>query len=132
MPQFGTPNYNDMAGVEFDGFFTAKNECTNQKVCVAGQQKLGAPILGSTIGNTGGNALNLNSVADWRLLNAFGGNFTLRAKVGRPIYEDLNYARVNGPAGQYTQAQLGGGWYGNLIINRSTRLVGEGLDVAMP
>jgi hypothetical protein len=123
-----TPNYNYMVGVEFDGFFTQKNECTNQKVCVAGQQKLGAPVLGSSIGNTGGNALNLNFVADWRFLNALGGNWTLRANVGLPVYEDLNYKNVDGPAGPYTQAQLGGGWYGSLIVSYSTRFL-EGLDV---
>ena len=123
-----TPSYSNMVGVQFDAFFAQKNECTNQKVCVAGQQSLGAPVLGSKIGNTGGNSLNINFVGDWRFLNALGGNFVLRANVGLPLYQDLNDKKTAGPAGQYTQTQLGGGWYGSLSISYATRFV-EGLDI---
>lgn len=63
-----------------------------------GPAETGGSHPGGTIGNTGGNVLALNFVTDWRFLNAFDGNFTLRANIGLPIYEDLNYAKVSGPA----------------------------------
>ena len=95
-----TPNYTYMFGVEVDVAYFEKNE--NQ---------------GAKVGNTGGTRANLNFVADWRFLNALGGNFTLRASIGLPIYEDLNYQMI----ASREQVQLGGGYFGNLALNYVTR-----------
>jgi nitrous oxide reductase accessory protein NosL len=95
-----TPNYSYMFGVEVDVAHFEKNE-----------------YQGAKVGNTGGVRTYLNFVADWRFLNALGGNFTLRAAIGLPIYEDLNHQAV----GPREQVQLGGGYSGNLALNYTTR-----------
>lgn len=101
-----TPNYNWMLGLEMDLSNTSKNEDR-----------------GIEIGNTGGTRSNLAFVFDWRFLNALGGNFNLRGSVGLPVYEDLNSQNFVNAAGQnYTQAQIGEGFFANLIINFNTRL----------
>jgi len=65
----------------------------------------------------GGTRTNLTFVADWRFLTALGGNFSVRASIGLPIYEDLNHQRV----GAREQVQLGGGFYSSIVINFATR-----------
>lgn len=95
-----TPNYNHMFGVELDVAHVEKNE-----------------NLGAKVGNSGGVRANVNFVADWRFMNALGGNFTLRAAVGMSMHEDLNRQTI----GQRDQVQLGGGYFANLALNYATR-----------
>jgi hypothetical protein len=95
-----TPTYDYMIGVEVDAAYSEKNENRGVKV-----------------GNTGGTRTNLALVGDWRFLTALGGNFSLRAAVGVPIYEDLNHQTV----GTSEQVQLGGGFFGNLAVSYATR-----------
>jgi len=94
-----TPTYNLMVGVEMDANYAAKNRDQ-----------------GINIGNTGGTALNLAFVSDYRFLNAFGGNFKLRGSVGLPVYEDMNYKKVSSARGQYQQVQLGDGFFANVSV----------------
>ncbi len=59
---------------------------------------------------------------DWRFLNALGGNFNLRGSAGLPVYEDLNSQDFVNASGQtFTQAQFGGGFFANLVVNFNTR-----------
>lgn len=95
-----TPRYDYMFGIEADVVHAEKNE-----------------FKGVTVGNTGGTGVNLTFVADWRFLLALGGNFTLRAAIGLPIYEDLNH-RIIGPR---EQVQLGGGFFANAAVTYATR-----------
>lgn len=95
-----TPTYNYMFGVELTVADVEKNEYQGVKV-----------------GNTGGTRAIVNFVADWRFLTALGGNFTLRASFGLPMYEDLNHQTI----GSREQVQLGGGYFGNLALNYATR-----------
>ena len=100
-----TPHYDVMLGIEWDISETRKNEDRNIK-----------------IGNTGGTRSNLAFVVDWRIFNAFGGNFNLRGSVGLPVYEDLNSQTFLTPMGKpFTQVQLGEGFFANLVINFNTR-----------
>jgi nitrous oxide reductase accessory protein NosL len=100
-----TPHYDLMLGIEMDVSDALKNEDN-----------------GIEIGNTGGTRSNLAFVFDWRFLNALGGNFNLRGSVGLPVYEDLNSQDFVNAAGQtFTQAQIGGGFFANLVINFNTR-----------
>jgi len=107
-----TPNYDLMLGVEMDASYTEKNE-----------------DMGYKIGNSGGTAVNLAFVSDYRFLNAFGGNFKLRSSVGLPIYEDLNYhddflLRPNGTRNldrPFRQVQLGDGFFANVAIQWTFR-----------
>ncbi|WP_020563724.1 nitrous oxide reductase accessory protein NosL [Methylosarcina fibrata] len=100
-----TPNYNLMVGMEMDASYTEKNQDGGFK-----------------IGNSGGTAVNLAFVSDYRFLNAFGGNFKLRGSVGLPIYEDLNSRdMVNAKGLPFQQVQLGDGFFANLAIQWTTR-----------
>ena len=99
-----TPNYNWMVGIEMDANYAWKNQDRGVKV-----------------GNSGGTALNLAFVSDYRFLNAFGGNFKLRTSIGLPIYEDLNYQHATNPRGSFTQAQLGEGFFANVAIGWNFR-----------
>lgn len=102
-----TPNYDLMVGVEMDASYTEKNQDGGFK-----------------IGNSGGTAVNLAFVSDYRFLNAFGGNFKLRGSVGLPVYEDLNYKDAVNPMGKpFQQVQLGDGFFANLAIQWTTRNV---------
>lgn len=100
-----TPHYDIMLGIEMDASHTEKNE-----------------DMGISIGNTGGDRVNLALVFDWRFMNALGGNLNLRGSAGLPVYEDLNsqdYLNANGQ--KFTQSQLGGGFFANLAISFNTR-----------
>jgi len=100
-----TPNYNLMVGLEMDAIYTEKSTDN-----------------GFNIGNTGGTQSNIAFVADYRFLNAFGGNFKLRGSVGLPIYEDLNYKNVVNAAGKpFQQVQLGDGFFANAAIQWTFR-----------
>lgn len=95
-----TPNYDWMVGVEMDASYTEKNKDKGVKIA-----------------NSGGTAVNLAFVSDYRFLNAFGGNFKLRGSVGLPVYEDLNSnPTVNARRQPFTQVQLGDGFFGNLSV----------------
>jgi len=92
-------------GMEMDASYTEKNQDGGFK-----------------IGNSGGTAVNLAFVSDYRFLNAFGGNFKLRGSVGLPIYEDLNSRdMVNAKGLPFQQVQLGDGFFANLAIQWTTR-----------
>lgn len=91
-----TPNYDLMLGLELDGLHQGKNE--NNGVDVV---------------NSGGDRSNLSGVVDWRFLTALGGNFSLRATAGLPVYEDLNYLG--------NSVALGGGYFMNLSISFKRR-----------
>ena len=100
-----TPHYDYMVGIETDLLHALKNKDG-----------------GLEIGNTGGTRVNLAFVFDWRFVNAFGGNFTLRGSVGLPVYEDLNSQRFTNPKGQeFRQVQLGGGFFANVVVNYNRR-----------
>ncbi|MGR9000456.1 MAG: nitrous oxide reductase accessory protein NosL [Gammaproteobacteria bacterium] len=99
-----TPNYNWMVGIEMDANYAWKNQDRGFKV-----------------GNSGGTAVNLAFVSDYRFLNAFGGNFKLRTSIGLPIYEDLNYQNGTNPRGQFQQVQLGDGFFANVAIGWNFR-----------
>jgi hypothetical protein len=71
---------------------------------------------GINVNNTGGTALNLAFVSDYRFLNALGGNFKLRGSVGLPIYEDLNSNKMKSPRGAFQQVQLGDGFFANVAL----------------
>jgi len=94
-----TPNYDWMVGIEMDASYTQKNEDR-----------------GINVNNSGGTALNLAFVSDYRFLNALGGNFKLRSSIGLPIYEDLNYQNARSPRGGFTQVQLGDGFFANVSV----------------
>ncbi|MDX1763185.1 MAG: nitrous oxide reductase accessory protein NosL [bacterium] len=95
-----TPNYDLMLGLELDGIDRAKNELKDSK-----------------IGNTGGMRTALTAIVDWRFLTALGGNFSVRVSAGIPLYEDLNHEQV----GMRENVQLGGGYFGNIMINFKRR-----------
>jgi nitrous oxide reductase accessory protein NosL len=99
-----TPNYDWMVGIEMDANYAWKNQDRGFKV-----------------GNSGGTAVNLAFVSDYRFLNAFGGNFKLRTSIGLPIYEDLNYQNGISPRGQFKQVQLGDGFFANIAIGWNFR-----------
>jgi nitrous oxide reductase accessory protein NosL len=69
-----TPNYDVMIGLEMDATDTGKNA-----------------LNGTTMENSGGQAVNLTVVGSWRFLSALGGNFTMSGSYGRPIYQDVNW-----------------------------------------
>lgn len=95
-----TPNYDLMVGVEFDASYTEKNRDNGFK-----------------LGNSGGTAVNVAFVSDYRFLNAFGGNFKLRGSIGFPIYENLNVNNMRNAANQpFSQVQLGDGFFANAAI----------------
>jgi hypothetical protein len=95
-----TPNYDLMVGMEVDASYTEKNKDKGLKV-----------------GNSGGTAVNLAFVSDYRFMNAFGGNFKLRGSVGLPIYEDLNAnPMLNAKKQPFTQVQLGEGFFANVAV----------------
>ncbi len=96
-----TPSYNLMLGLEVDGVDRGKNE-----------------LNGSKIGNTGGFRSALTAIAEWRLLTALGGNFNLRLSGGIPLHEDLNHDRM----GSMERVQLGGGYFGSVMVNFKRRL----------
>jgi nitrous oxide reductase accessory protein NosL len=95
-----TPNYDLMAGLEIDASDSAKNEYQGIKV-----------------DNTGGFRSNITAIAQWRFLTALGGNFSVRAWGGIPIYENLNHFKM----GMMEKAKLGGGYYAAGTINFSKR-----------
>jgi len=95
-----TPNYDWMVGVEMDASYTEKNQDKGIKV-----------------GNSGGTAVNLAFVSDYRFLNALGGNFKLRGSIGLPVYENLNSnPMVNAKKQPFTQVQLGDGFFANVAL----------------
>jgi nitrous oxide reductase accessory protein NosL len=94
-----TPNYDLMVGIEMDASYAWKNQDR-----------------GINVNNTGGTALNLAFVSDYRFLNALGGNFKLRGSVGLPVYEDMNYKKMTSARGQYQQVQLGDGFFANVSV----------------
>lgn len=95
-----TPDYNLMVGVEVDASYTEKSKDR-----------------GLIVANSGGTAVNLAFVSDYRFLNAFGGNFKLRGSVGLPIYEDLNAnPMLNAKKQPFTQVQLGEGFFANIAV----------------
>lgn len=95
-----TPNYDLMVGMEVDASYTEKNEDNGLKLA-----------------NSGGTAVNLAFVSDYRFLNAFGGNFKLRGSIGLPIYEDLNVNNMRNAQGRpFTQVQLGDGFFANVAV----------------
>jgi nitrous oxide reductase accessory protein NosL len=96
-----TPNYNVMAGIEMDAAYQAKDK-----------------YLDANVDNTGGFRSNLAAVGEWKFFTAFGGNFSVRASGGIPIYEDINHYRV----GQSEKVKLGGGYFTTGTINFSKRL----------
>jgi nitrous oxide reductase accessory protein NosL len=100
-----TPNYDLMLGLELDALLAAKNEDR-----------------GIELGNTGGTRVNLAAVCDWRFANLLGGNLTLRGSAGLPLYEDLNSQDfVNAMGREFTQVQLGGGFFAGLVLNYNFR-----------
>lgn len=95
-----TPNYDLMVGMEVDASYTEKNLDNGFK-----------------LHNSGGTAVNLAFVSDYRFLNAFGGNFKLRGSVGLPIYEDLNNNRMRNNLGSpFEQVQIGEGFFANVAV----------------
>lgn len=68
-----TPTYDLMFGVELDGTDTGNNENNGLKVA-----------------NSGGRALTLTGVANWRFLSLLGGNLSLSGSYGAPLYQDVN------------------------------------------
>jgi nitrous oxide reductase accessory protein NosL len=104
-----TPNYDLMVGVEMDASYAEKNKDQ-----------------GYLVPNSGGTAVNLAFVSDYRFLNAFGGNFKLRTSIGLPIYEDLNYKDALNPKGKpFQQVQLGDGFFANAAIQWTFRSAPE-------
>jgi len=95
-----TPTYDLMAGIEIDGAYQAKDEYLN-----------------ADVNNTGGFRSNLTGVAEWKFLTAFGGNFSVRASGGVPIYENLNHYSTGGSE----KVKLGGGYFATGTINFSRR-----------
>ena len=95
-----TPNYNFVAGLEIDAANSAKDKYQDIKV-----------------DSTGGFRSNITAVADWRFLTAFGGNFSIRAFGGIPIYENLNHFKM----GMMEKAKMGGGYFAAGMINFSKR-----------
>jgi hypothetical protein len=73
------------------------------------------------VNNTGGFRSNLTAVAEWKFLTAFGGNFSVRASGGVPIYEDLNHYSMGG----MEKVKLGGGYFAARSINFSRRFSGD-------
>jgi hypothetical protein len=69
------------------------------------------------VDSTGGFRSNITAVADWRFLTAFGGNFSIRAFGGIPIYENLNHFKM----GSMEKAKMGGGYFAAGTINFSKR-----------
>jgi nitrous oxide reductase accessory protein NosL len=105
-----TPNYDLMVGVEMDASYTEKNE-----------------DLGVKVANSGGTAVNLAFVSDYRFLNALGGNFKLRGSIGLPVYENLNSnPSVNARRQPFTQVQLGDGFFANVSVVWTFRDAPEG------
>jgi nitrous oxide reductase accessory protein NosL len=96
-----TPSYSVMAGIEVDCAWAAKDR-----------------YLDMDVDNTGGFRSNLTGVAEWKFLTAFGGNFSIRASGGGPIYEDLNHYSVNGSE----KVKVGGGYFVTGTVNFSKRL----------
>jgi hypothetical protein len=96
-----TPTYDFMVGLEVDGLYFAKDQ-----------------YRGDALDNTGGFRSNLAGVVDWKFLTAFGGNFSLRAWGGVPLYEDLNHATV----GRMEKAKMGGGYFASISINFNRRI----------
>jgi nitrous oxide reductase accessory protein NosL len=102
-----TPNYDLMVGMEMDASYTEKSIDNGVK-----------------LGNSGGTTVNLAFVTDYRFLNAFGGNFKLRSSVGLPVYEDLNSRDlVNARGMPFQQVQLGEGFFANVAIQWTTRML---------
>jgi hypothetical protein len=100
-----TPNYDVVVGIEMDVAHAGRNE-----------------DMGVEIGNTGGTRANIALIGDWRIMNLIGGNLNLRGTVGVPVYEDLNSQDLTNVIGQrYTQAQLGGGFFANVMLSFNTR-----------
>ena len=97
-----TPTYDFMAGLEVDGTYYGKDK-----------------YLGTTADSTGGFRSNLAGVIDYKFLTALGGNFSLRASGGIPIYEDLNHYAV----GPVEKAKLGGGYFVSVMINFNQRFL---------
>jgi nitrous oxide reductase accessory protein NosL len=95
-----TPNYDLMTGLEIDGTYFDKDEYQDIRQ-----------------GNTGGFRSYITGVTQWRFLTAFGGNFSIRALAGIPIYEDLNHYKV----GQSEKVKMGGGYFALATINFSKR-----------
>jgi nitrous oxide reductase accessory protein NosL len=95
-----TPTYDVMAGIEVDGSYQAKDK-----------------YLDANVDNTGGFRSNVAVVGEWKFLTAFGGNFSVRASGGIPIYEDFNHYRV----GQSEKVKVGGGYFATGTINFSRR-----------
>jgi nitrous oxide reductase accessory protein NosL len=95
-----TPNYDLMIGLELDAAYAGKDEYLNIDV-----------------DSTGGFRSNLTGVAEWRFLTALGGNFSVRASGGVPVYENLNSYRV----GLSEKVKAGGGYFVSGTINFSRR-----------
>jgi nitrous oxide reductase accessory protein NosL len=95
-----TPAYDLMIGVEVDGAYCEKDRYQS-----------------NDLGNTGGFKSYITGVAQWKFLTALGGNFSIRAAGGIPIYEDLNHDRV----GLMERTKIGGGYNASVMLNFSKR-----------
>jgi nitrous oxide reductase accessory protein NosL len=95
-----TPNYDIMTGLELDGAWYDKDE-----------------FLGIKQDSTGGFRSYVAAVAEWRFLTAFGGNFSIRAIGGLPVYENMNHFKV----GTSEKVKMGGGYFVTGMINFSRR-----------
>jgi hypothetical protein len=95
-----TPTYDIMIGVEVDGAYFEKDRYQS-----------------NDLGNTGGFKSYVTGVAQWKFLTALGGNFSIRAAGGIPIYEDLNHDRV----GLMERTKIGGGYNASVMLNFSKR-----------
>lgn len=95
-----TPNYDVMTGLEVDGAFFEKDEFNS-----------------TDVDNSGGFRSNVAATVQWRFLTAFGGNFSVRATGGLPIYEDINHFKV----GQSEKVKMGSGYFVNALISFSRR-----------
>ena len=95
-----TPTYDFMVGVEVDGAWYGKDRYQS-----------------ADLHNTGGFRSNVAGVIDWKFITALGGNFSIRASGGIPIYEDINHERV----GLMEKTKMGGGYFVSLMLNFSRR-----------
>ena len=96
-----TPNYDLIFGLEVDGSQYGKNEYRGVKQ-----------------DNTGGFRSFATAIANWKFLTAMGGNFSVKATYGMPLYEDMNHYK----SGMMEKAQMGGGYMSSIGLSFSRRL----------